>query len=66
MSGDVLGLYSGRQIIQEAIDYLSGAMTSTISSTKQKMSSHNLSVALASQIGVEILLCTKSYDALAE
>lgn len=29
------------------------------------MSSHNLSVALASQIGVEVLLCTKSYDALA-
>lgn len=66
MSGDVLALYSGRETIQEAIDYLSGAMTSTISSTKQKMSQHNLSVALASQIGVEVLLCTKSYDALAQ
>lgn len=38
---------------------------STANSTKKNISSHNLSVALASQIGVEVMLCTKSYDALA-
>ena len=39
---------------------------STLSAEKKTMSEHNLSVALASQIGVEVLLCTKSYDALAQ
>lgn len=29
------------------------------------MSAHNLSVALASQVGIEISICTKSYAALA-
>lgn len=65
LSGDVLALYSGRETIQESIRYLSGAVMSTVNATKKHMSSHNLSVALASQIGVEVMLCTKSYDALA-
>lgn len=65
-SGDVIALYSGRQTIREAISFLSGSIHSTFSATKKSMSEHNLSVALASQIGVEVLLCTKSYDALAE
>lgn len=65
LSGDVLGLYSGRQTIQSAIAYLSGAAMSTSNTEKKRMSEHNLSVALASQIGIEITLCTTSYSALA-
>jgi|GEM_PF-7072162 len=38
---------------------------STANREKKTMSEHNLRVALASQIGVEVLVCTKSYDALA-
>ncbi len=66
LSWDVLTLYSGRQIIQDAITHLSGATISTTDRIKKQMSTHNLSVALASQIGVEVLVCTKSYDALAQ
>lgn len=64
LSGDVIALYSGRETIQDAIRYLSGAVMSTFNTTKKNMSQHNLSVALASQIGVEVLLCTKTYDEL--
>ena len=65
LSGDVLALYSWRQTIQDAIYYLSWAAMSTANREKKTMSEHNLRVALASQIGVEVLVCTKSYDALA-
>ena len=65
LSGDVLALYSGRQTIQSAIAYLSGANVSTSNADHKKMSSHNLSVALASQIGIEISICTRSYATLA-
>ncbi len=66
LSGDVMALYSGRQTIQEAIRYLSGASAGTLNRTRKTMSDHNLTVALASQVGVEVLICTKSYDAFAD
>lgn len=66
LSGDVLALYSWRQTIRDSIIYLSWAVSSTGNPKKKTRSQHNLSVALASQIGVEVLICTKSYDTLAE
>lgn len=66
MSWDIIKLYSGRQTIADAVRYLSGAVLSTSDEKNMYMSKHNVSVALAAQIGVEVKICTENYRFFAD
>lgn len=66
MSGDIMQLYSGKQSIADAVRYLSGAVISTSDEKKIYMSKHNISVALAAQIGVEVKICSENYHFFAD